>query len=74
MAARQPRGRKRRRRAQEDRKLIALMGRSLEGAVAFIERVTGESLTPEEIEELKRGFTGIDCCEPEVVVPSPLHR
>jgi len=40
-------------RKQGDRKLIALMDRSLEGAIDFIERMTGERLTQEEIEELK---------------------
>lgn len=45
------------RRKQEDRTLIALMGRSLEGVVAFIERMTGERLTTGEIEELKAVLT-----------------
>lgn len=57
MTVRRPRGEKRCRRKQEDRTLIALMGRSLEGVVAFIERMTGERLTTGEIEELKAVLT-----------------
>ena len=38
---------------QGDRRLIAVMGRSLEGGIDFIERMTGERLTAEEIEELR---------------------
>jgi hypothetical protein len=38
-----------------DRRIfLGLMGKSLEDAIAFIEDLSGEKLTPEEIEELRR--------------------
>ena len=34
------------------------MGKSLEAAIAFIEEMSGEKLTPEEVEELRQALNG----------------
>ena len=44
--------------SQKQKPRLRLMGKSLEDAIAFIDEMNGEKLTPEEIEELRQALNG----------------
>lgn len=44
--------------SQKQKPRLRLMGKSLEDAIAFIEEMSGEKLTPEEIEEVRQALNG----------------